>query len=418
VEILVRIGRQAPTPRSGKDSVASRQDVKGSRSPRPDDFDVPAEVFEHLPNGIGVTDRVGALITWNGALEEILGLDDDALGKTCCELFGCGTPDGPQGGCLTEQAIHARGRPLDDVIRCPDGTPLWVTLALLRDDGSRLVFEVRRSPEPRMPPPLRARVTEKAQIQVFTLGRTEVLSRDGPLGGDWLDQRTGQLLKYLTCERHRVVPTEEIAEAFCSHAAPSKVNTVRYFIHALRKRLEPDRPKRGRASVVLARRGGYTLNDAAVWIDADEFEAQVNAGVAALAHGERGAAAERFERALSLYQGDFLADEPYAEWALMERDRLRALAEKPLHALSELHADDPEVAAGYLEKLARMEPFDGGVERELLSLWVRQGRLSRAVRHYQAFQQRLQREFGGRPDFGFSEIVVASGTGSKLGESR
>ena len=166
----------------------------------------------------------------------------------------------------------------------------------------------------------------------------------------------------------------------------STLSTVRYFIHALRKRLEPDRPKRGRASVVLARRGGYTLNDAEVWIDADEFEAQVNAGVAALAHGERAAAAERFEQALSLYQGDFLADEPYAEWALTERERLRALAEKPLRALSELHADDPEVAAAYLERLAQMEPLDGDVERELLSLWVRQGRLSRAVRHYQAFQ--------------------------------
>ena len=78
---------------------------------------------------------------------------------------------------------------------------------------------------------------------------------------------------------------------------------------------------------------------------------------------------------LRLYRGDFLADEPYAEWALMERERLRALVEKPLRALSELHADDPEVAAGYLERLARMEPFDAGVERELLSLWVRQGRL-------------------------------------------
>jgi DNA-binding SARP family transcriptional activator len=222
----------------------------------------------------------------------------------------------------------------------------------------------------------------------------------------------------LTCERHRVVPAEEIAESFCSHAHPSTLNTVRYFVHTLRKELEPGRPKHGRASVVLARRGGYTLNDATVWIDADEFEAQVDAGVAALAHGGRAAAADHFQKALSLYQGDFLADEPYAEWALMERERLRALAEKGLRALSELYADDPEVAAGYLEKLARMEPFDGGVQRDLLSLWVRQGRISRAVRHYQAFQQRLLREFGGGPEFSLSEIVLASGTGSNLRNSR
>ena len=192
------------------------------------EYGVPHEVFEHLPHGIAVTDRVGALVAWNGALEEILGLEDDPLGKTCCELFGCGGPNGAQGGCLTEQAIRAGGRPLEGVIQRSDATPLWTTVAPLRDDGSRLVFEVRRAPEAGTPTPRRARVAEGAQVQVFTFGRTEVLSPGGPLGGDWLGRRTGQLLKYLTCERHRVVPTEEIAESFSGHAQPSTLNTVRY----------------------------------------------------------------------------------------------------------------------------------------------------------------------------------------------
>jgi DNA-binding SARP family transcriptional activator len=414
---LSAILRHPKAPR--EDALDRRHDVNGSRSKLslPKERGVPDEVFEHLPHGIAVSDRVGALLAWNRALERILRLEDDPLGRTCCELFGCGTPNGPQGGCLTEQAIRAGGRPLEGVIQRSDGTPLWITVAPLRDDGSRLVFEVRRAPEAGTTL-LGARVTEGAQVQVFTLGRTEVLSRHGPLSGDWLEQRTGQLLKYLTCERHRVVPTEEIAESFSGNARPSTLNTVRYFIHALRKRLEPGRPKHGQASVVLARRGGYTLNDAVVWIDADEFERHVNAGVAALARGERAAAADHFEKAVSLYRGDFLADEPYADWALTERERLRALVEKPLRALSEFHTEAPDVAALYLERLAQMEPFDGGVQRELLSLWVRQGRLSRAVRHYQAFQQRLLREFGGRPEFSLSEIVPPSGTGASVRESR
>ena len=398
--------------------MAFRQDVirvRGKR-PTPDQRGVLDEVFEHLPHGIAVTDRVGAVLVWNGALEEILGLEGDAFGKTCCELFGCGTSNGPQGGCLTEQAIRADGRPLEVVAQRPDGAPLWTTVAPLREDGSRLVIEVRRAPEPRTARLVRTR--SEAQIQVFTLGRTEVITPQGPLTGDWLDQRAGQLLRYLACERHRVAPTEEIAESVFSHAQRTTLNTVRYFIHTLRKKLEPGRPKHGRASVVLARHGGYTLNDAVVWIDADEFEAQVNAGLAALASGERAAAMDHFETAVSLYQGDFLADEPYAEWALMERERLRALVGKPLRALSELHADDPEVAAGYLERLAQMEPLDGEVQHELLRLWVRQGRLSRAARHYRAFQQRFLREFGEHPAFSLSEIVVAAAPGREVPESR
>jgi DNA-binding SARP family transcriptional activator len=398
--------------------MAFRQEVIDSRTkrPRPGEWNMLDEVFEHLPHGIAVSDRVGVVFVRNSALDEILGID--AFGKTCCEVFGCGTPNGPPGGCLTEQAIRAGAHPLEVVIRREDGSPLWVTVAPFRDDRSRLVFEVRRAPAPQAQASLRARVGVEPRVQVFTLGRTEVITPEGPLSGDWLDQRAGQLLKYLVCERHRVVPTDEIAESFCGHAQRSTLNTVRYFIYALRKQLEPSRPKHGRASVVQARHGGYTLNDAAVWIDADEFEAQVNAGLAELAHGESAAAAVRFEKAVSLYQGDFLADEPYAEWALMERERLQALVEKPLRVLSELHADDPDRAAGYLARLARMEPFDDEVQRELLSLWVRQGRLSRAARHYQAFQQRLLREFGRHPGFSLSEIVPASGSASHLRESR
>jgi DNA-binding SARP family transcriptional activator len=235
-----------------------------------------------------------------------------------------------------------------------------------------------------------------------------VLTPEGPLGGVWLDQRAGQVLKYLVCERHRVVPADEIAESVCRHPQRSTVSTVRYFIHVLRTKLEPGRRNHDRGSVVVARHGGYTLNHSEVWIDADEFEAQVNSGLAALAHGARAAAGEHFETALSLYQGDFLADEPYAEWALMERERLHELAEKPLRALGELHRDDPDAAAGYLERLAQMEPFDGAVQRELLTLWLRQGRLSRATRHYQAFRQRLLREFGEHPAFSLSELRLPS----------
>jgi DNA-binding SARP family transcriptional activator len=365
-------------------------------------------VFDCLPHGIAVTDRIGAVLVWNRALEELLDLRDDAFGRTCCELFGCGTPSGPRGGCLTEQSIRGSGRPLEAVMPRREAGPLWISVAPLRDDSSRLVFEVRHAPDHRTLVAPTTEIPREPRLRVFTLGRTEVLTPKGPLSGEWVHHRAGQVLKYLVCERHRVVPAEEIAESVCRHAQHTTLSTVRYFIHALRTKLEPGRPKHDRGSIVLARRGGYTLNNSEVWVDADEFEAQVKSGLAALAHGERAAAEEHFETALSLYRGDFLADEPYAEWALTERERLHELAEKPLRGLGELHGDDPDTAAGYLERLAQMEPFDGAVQRELLTLWLRQGRLSRATRHYQAFRQRLLREFGEHPGFSLSELMLPS----------
>lgn len=243
------------------------------------------------------------------------------------------------------------------------------------------------------------------RLRIFTLGRTRVETGEGALTGAWLEQRPGQLLKLLACERRRVVPTEEIAETLWPTPRTATPNTVRHFVHTLRERLEPERPKHVRSSLIIARRGGYTLDRENVWIDVDEFEIRVTRGLAALADGEMGAAVEDLERARSLYRGDFLADDPYAEWAFWERERLRTLVDKPLRVLSELYADDLDAAAGCLERLAEMEPFDSEVQRELLTVWMRQGRLSRVARHYHAFELRLIREFGEAPDFALSELA-------------
>jgi DNA-binding SARP family transcriptional activator len=115
-------------------------------------------------------------------------------------------------------------------------------------------------------------------------------------------------------------------------------------------------------------------------------------------------ASARLEAAVALYADDLLADEPYAEWALRERERVRALACDALRALSELRRDEPAAAAAHLDRLAEMEPFDDDVQRQLISAWLRLGRKSRAARHYESFRIRLAREFGQRPAFELSNL--------------
>jgi DNA-binding SARP family transcriptional activator len=56
-----------------------------------------------------------------------------------------------------------------------------------------------------------------------------------------------------------------------------------------------------------------------------------------------------------------------------------------------------------------MEPFDTDVQRRLLATWLRQGRRSRAARHYETFKWRLMREFGERPGFELAELAVGGG---------
>jgi DNA-binding SARP family transcriptional activator len=243
-------------------------------------------------------------------------------------------------------------------------------------------------------------------LRIFALGRLRVAGADGPLAEDWVGQRPGQLLRFLVCQRHRIAPADVIAEAMWPYPGAGAPITVRCLVHALRARLDPGRAGTAR-SVVVCHRGGYALDHDHVWIDVDEFEREATGGLAALATGDRTRARQCLERAVVLYGDDLLIDEPYADWVLVERERLRALAADALRALAELCADEPHAAVGYLERLSELEPFDDDVERELLSAWLRMGRKSRAARHYHWFSVRVQREFGAMPDFELAPLLRA-----------
>jgi DNA-binding SARP family transcriptional activator len=110
--------------------------------------------------------------------------------------------------------------------------------------------------------------------------------------------------------------------------------------------------------------------------------------------------------AISLYRGDLLEDEPYAEWVMAERDRLRAMATDSLRALSRMalasarHGD----AAKYLGRLTEFEPFDSDVQIDFLRVLLLQERRTEALRRYATFRARLAREFRAEPGFTLAEL--------------
>src|SRR4051794_32859393 len=355
------------------------------------------DAFDLFPRAAMVCDSRGRVVAANARLRAELGVAGGGR-ATCCSLLGCGRPGTALHDRCVTAAVLVDGEELEEVcIESPVGR-LRVSAAPLHGDVAHVAIELRpERREPRTQPSLR----------VFTLGRLHVETPDGPVAAEWLDQRAGQLLRYLACERRRVAPADAIAEAIWPQAGPAAANSVRHFVHVLRQRLEPHRSRGAQSSYVICKRGGYALASSHVWIDADEFEAEARRGMSAFTAGDVRAAEPRLMRAAPLYKGDFLAEEPYAEWALGEREHLRATACNVLRALADIRGETPDAAA-CLERLADMEPFDTDVQRRLLSAWLRQGRRSRAARHYDAFKWRLMREFGERPGFELAELAVRS----------
>jgi DNA-binding SARP family transcriptional activator len=133
----------------------------------------------------------------------------------------------------------------------------------------------------------------------------------------------------------------------------------------------------------------------------------VTQGCAAAADEDLDRARDLIRDGVAMYRGDFLADEPYSEWALAERDRLRDLAARGLRILSSIETQQGDLAGATatLIRLTDLEPFDIDVHRELFALLLRRGRRSETLRRYETLRRRMLSTFDERLDFSLSQLT-------------
>lgn len=378
-----------------------------------------AEGFDVLPYGLARLGEDGTILAANLAVGEMLG--ESALGgATCCQVLGCRTPGTPlEGICLTREALE-QGNALPEVrVDIPVDDPqsaVWVTVApLATDRGVMLhlrpgeVMDRRRRTEPEW--------LGSGRLHICALGRTSVQRAEVSLDRDWLDQRSGEVFKYLICERNRLVSSDELAEAIWpgseGRTAPGR---VRHYVHAVRSRLEPERAKHEASKYVVARNGGYALARERLTVDVDLFESHASRGMEAYEAGDLTVAQPHLDRANALYRGEFLADEPFADWAFAERERLHEVASEVLRALTDaaVGQDHYARASAHLNRLAALQPFDAEVHREAITMCLRRGRRSEALRRYSILRTRLRRQFDQELDFTVRELQETADTQLKL----
>lgn len=131
-------------------------------------------------------------------------------------------------------------------------------------------------------------------------------------------------------------------------------------------------------------------------IDVDVFEFERLA---------RSRSLEAVEQADRMYRGEFLegleTGQPgFDEWLRCERERLREIARGMFGQILVQQALDPnlDTAIATALRLIRLDPFDEAANRNLMLLYVRQGRMSRAIRHFHWFASCLREELGIPPD--------------------
>lgn len=393
--------------------------------------------------GLAVADADGALVWWDDTLDESIRGVTGASGHAprCCELFGCATamagePSGER--CMTSAALSRHeGLPARATrIGGPDGAAVSVSAMPMQAERGPLVAlhvsfgtgAVAGAADASIatglpkPTPKRRGVrpapapgpAELPELRISALGPLRVEVGGVLRSGDWLRQRPGELLRYLLAQRGRPAPAEDIAAAVWPDRGPAALSNVRYCAYHLRRQLDGLPPGSGLPSLVVHREGGYQLAVDRLVLDVEPFELGVEAGLAAYRKENDQRAMHELSAALDLYRGDFLSDEPYAEWALLERDYLHERAARALWAYADLNRRTGrlEEAAGCLRRLTELEPFDTDVAQELIEVCLQRGRRSEAVRHYRALRLRLRRAFDEQPDFELAELASRVSAGA------
>ncbi|MFE2614401.1 BTAD domain-containing putative transcriptional regulator [Micromonospora chalcea] len=125
------------------------------------------------------------------------------------------------------------------------------------------------------------------------------------------------VLARLVAARGRVVPVGQIVDDLWDDPPAGAVSAVRTFVAALRRRLEPRRPPREPARLLVTDGPGYALRAAPDTVDAWRFEDTVSEVADALPR----VALDRLDEALGWWRGPAYADFD-SPWAHAERSRL------------------------------------------------------------------------------------------------
>ncbi|MEU6409236.1 AfsR/SARP family transcriptional regulator [Microbispora sp. NPDC046933] len=159
-----------------------------------------------------------------------------------------------------------------------------------------------------------------------------VTAWDGAGGAiDLKGPRHRAVLARLIVARGRVVPVTRLIDDLWDEPPAGATGAVRTFVAALRRALEPDRPPRTPARLLVTDGPGYALRAGADAVDAWRF----GHAVAATADLSPEDGLGRLEEALGWWRGPAYAEFADQDWARAERSRL---AELRLHAV-ERHAE-------------------------------------------------------------------------------
>lgn len=366
-----------------------------------------SDLVEYASDPAFAVDGNMKVIGWNAGAEELLGYSsEEAVGQGCGQmlqaLYSTGEPlcsalceglscfvSGKKWTIERCQIRHRDGRMIDAGI-----STLVIPLeARERTPGEAVAVVFMHKPEPAN------RQTKGSQrLRVFTLGRFNLAVSGRGLDVDnWQRKQAVVVLKCLVGQLGRPVHRERLIEWLWPEAdAKRGWHRLKVTISFLRAKLkEAGLPDNAIETIGQS----YVLRKDAVWVDSVAFVSLVAAGRKLLNDGNWPDARGRFEDARSLYCGDYLEDEPYADWCAEARGSLREIYLEMLDGMTKCYAADGLFleAAQVCRTALSSDPCRESFLCALVENLVNLGRPDWAKVEFLAWRRRIDEEYGLKP---------------------
>src|SRR5215207_1762074 len=209
------------------------------------------------------------------------------------------------------------------------------------------------------------------------------------------------ILKYLLVNRTRPISQDHLMDLLWPASGPTRARrSLNTAVHGLRKILHSCPLPADCPGHIVLHEGHYHLWPALqVWTDVDEFDAHCDKGDSLKQTGQVSMAVEEYERAVDLYRGDYLAEDLYEEWTMIERQRLANRYIDALCCLSQYfidtgqHRNGLRACYGILDK----GPYHELGHCLLMEYYAKYGLRTQALHQYDLYKRMLKGKFGVEP---------------------
>ncbi len=347
------------------------------------------------------------IVAWNASARNLLGYSaKEALGKKCGHIM---------------QALYASGEPLCSALcegkSCMALGEKWsMTACRVRHRNGNMIpvgfstlvvpGDARDSANGdavavifiRAPGAAETEGSRSQPLRVFTLGHFALAGAGAGLNVDkWRRKQAATLLKILISHVGRPVHRDRLMEWLWPNTDPERGwERLKVTVSFLRGKLRSGSLESEAIETVGK---SYLLRREAIWLDSDIFITLVSDGWDRLRDGEIQEALTHFEEARGLCRGDYLEDEPYADWCAEERERLREIHLELLAGLAQCYGDQRKYAeaAQVCRTALFRDPCRENFIRYLMENLVALGRPDWAESQFRSWRRELSEEYGLEP---------------------